>query len=165
MGVDPKTGDRKLKLEPHFCGESEGLDLFSGLGGRLHWIIAPSDDSGCTLTYGPTSALLHFQRSPGRQRYDVKVLDVEGTDPSETIVAVKVTRDGGRPVKGARSDSPASALPRDGLPAGSPRSRPTSPRRDGSRRSQSRASAMACSRTVTIGNPGPAAPASMPNRG
>ena len=69
--VDPKTGDRKLKVEQHFCGESEGLDLFSGLGGRLHWIIAPSDDSGCTLTLRPDERPPALrQRSPGRQRYE-----------------------------------------------------------------------------------------------
>ncbi len=100
--VNTKTGNRKLKLEQHLCGESEGLDLFSELGGRLHWLIAPSDGSGCTLTFGPTSALLHFKRSPGRQRYDVKVLGVGGTEPSEMVVGLKVTRSGGRPVKGAR---------------------------------------------------------------
>jgi hypothetical protein len=163
--VDPKTGDRKLKVEQHFCGESEGLDLFSGLGGRLHWIIAPSDDSGCTLSYGPTSALLHFQRSPGRQRYDVKVLDVEGTDPSETIVAVKVTRDGGRPVKGAKvrfagfrstARTDARGLAKVSADIATPgwfEAVAIKSKRYG------------LSRTVTIGNPGPAAPASMPNRG
>jgi len=101
--VNTKTGDRKLKLEQHFCGESEGLDLFSGLGGRLHWIIAPSDDSGCTLTYGPTSALLHFVRRPARERYQVRIVDVEPyTVPGTVSVIVKVTRDGGHPVRDAR---------------------------------------------------------------
>ena len=101
--VNTKTGDRKLKLEMHVCGESEGLDLFSGLGGRLHWIIAPSDDSGCTLTYGLTSALLHFVRRPAREKYHVKIVDVElGPNPGDVSPVVRVTRDGGHPVKGAR---------------------------------------------------------------
>src|SRR3954467_140416 len=70
--VNRKTGDHKLKIEQHLCGESEGIDLFNGLGGTLHWILAPSDDSGCDLSYGPTSALLHFVRRPVRERYRVK---------------------------------------------------------------------------------------------
>jgi hypothetical protein len=101
--VDTNTGERKLKLEMHVCGESEGLDLFSELGGRLHWLIAPSDDSGCTLTYGPTSALLHFVRRPARERYKVQIVDVEpGPNPGDVSPVVRVTRDGGHPVKGAR---------------------------------------------------------------
>ncbi len=105
--VNTKTGDRKLKLEQHFCGESEGLDLFSGLGGRLHWIIAPSDDSGCTLTYGPTSALLHFVRSPARARYSVDITTLgekisPGSTEREVTAGVEVTRDTGVPVRGAR---------------------------------------------------------------
>lgn len=104
--VNTKTGDRELKLEQHFCGESEGLDLFSGLGGRLHWIIAPSDDSGCGLTFGPTSALLHFVKRPARERYEVQPYRVSGsatTGSSETKVKVSalVTRGAGKPVRGA----------------------------------------------------------------
>lgn len=101
--VDTKTGERKLKLQMNVCGESEGLDIFSELGGRLHWIIAPSDDSGCTLTYGPTSALLHFVKRPARERYKVHVQSVKAPPlPNEVVVAVRVTRDGGHPVRGAR---------------------------------------------------------------
>jgi hypothetical protein len=104
--VNTKTGDRKLKVEQHFCGESEGLDLFSGLGGRLHWIIAPSDDSGCTLTFGPTSALLHFVRQPGHKRYEVNPVRIAvggNSESSELQVGVtaRVTRHGGRPVHDA----------------------------------------------------------------
>jgi hypothetical protein len=100
--VDTKTGDRKLKLELHICGESEGLDLISTLGGRLHWLIAPADPD-CELTFGPTSALLHFRHSPGRERYRVKIVDVEpGPTPNEVSPVVRVTRDGGHPVHGAR---------------------------------------------------------------
>jgi hypothetical protein len=104
--VNTKTGHRKLKVEQHFCGESEGLDLFSALGGRLHWIIAPSDDSGCKLSFGPTSALLHFVRQPARKRYRVTANTVGigiGAGSSEVQVSVhaRVTRHGGRPVHGA----------------------------------------------------------------
>ncbi len=159
--VNTKTGDRKLKLEQHFCGESEGLDLFSGLGGRLHWIIAPSDDSGCTLTFGPTSAITHFQRSPGRQRYHVKVLDVEGTGPRNLYVALQVTRSGDRPVKGAKvkfagfrstalTDNRGLAKVAADIPApGWFEAVAVKGKRYG------------LSRTVTVGNPGAAAPASM----
>ena len=104
--VNPKTGDRKLRIEQHFCGESEGLDLFSGLGGRLHWLIAPSDDSGCTLSFGPTSALLHFVRRPAHERYEVNLthlqLKVEpGSSQTEVSATVKVTRGGSHPIRGA----------------------------------------------------------------
>jgi hypothetical protein len=105
--VNTKTGDGKLKLEQHFCGESEGLDLFSGLGGRLHWIIAPSDGSGCTLTFGPTSALLHFVRNPAHERYSVDITtlgeqSVAGSTERKVTAGVEVTRDSGVPVGGAR---------------------------------------------------------------
>jgi hypothetical protein len=100
--VDTATGERKLQLEMHICGESEGLDLISTLGGRLHWLIAPSDP-GCELTFGPTSALLHFRRPHARQRFEVKIVDVEAGDlPGEVSAVVRVTRGGGRPVRRAR---------------------------------------------------------------
>jgi hypothetical protein len=104
--VDPKTGDRKLKIEMHVCGESEGLDLISTLGGRLHWLIAPSDDSGCELTFGPTSALLHFRRSPGHERFQVNVNKVgvgvsTGSSELQLSATARVTRTGGKPVRGA----------------------------------------------------------------
>jgi hypothetical protein len=105
--VNTTTGDGKLKLEQHFCGESEGLDLFSALGGRLHWIIAPSDGSGCTLTYGPTSALLHFVRRPARERYEVSLTQLGEKGSPDTgqravTATVQVTRGGDRPVQGVR---------------------------------------------------------------
>ena len=34
------------------------------LGGELHWLVGPSGENGCKLTYGPTSALLHFAPRP-----------------------------------------------------------------------------------------------------
>jgi hypothetical protein len=163
--VDPKTGERKLKIEGHFCGESEGLDLFSGLGGRLHWILAPSDDSGCTLSFGPTSALLHYRRSPGHQRYRVKVVDVEGTGPGRMSVVLQVTRDDDHPVKGAKVKfagfSATARTSRKGLAQvfadiatpGYFEAIAVKDKRYG------------LSRAVTVGNPGAAAPASMRPRG
>jgi hypothetical protein len=100
--VDTRTGDRTLKLEMQICGESEGLDVISTLGGRLHWLISPADPD-CNLTFGPTSALLHFVRNPGRERYKVKIVDVDDLGgPGEVSPVVRVTRDGGHPVQGAR---------------------------------------------------------------
>jgi hypothetical protein len=100
--VDTKTGDHKLQIEMHICGESEGLGLFSTLGGRVHWLIAPSDDRGCDLTFGPGSGLTHFRRSPGHDRFRVKILNAEiPALPGTASVTVKVTRHGGRPVRHA----------------------------------------------------------------
>jgi hypothetical protein len=103
--VNTQTGRRQLKLEMHICGESEGLGLFTTLGGRLHWLIAPSD-SGCELTFGPTSALLHFRPSPGHKRFYVTVNSVSesaATGPTTRRVRIKarVTRHGGKPVSHA----------------------------------------------------------------
>jgi hypothetical protein len=99
--VNPRNGKRRLELEMSICGESEGLDVSPTLGGKLHWLIAPFDP-GCQLTFGPSSALLHFARSPGRARFDVDVLgtDVSGV-PGRVRAVVRVTR-GDRPVRHAR---------------------------------------------------------------
>jgi hypothetical protein len=92
--VDTDTGKRRLELEMKVCGESEGLDIIRTLGGTLHWLIAPSDP-GCTLTFGPTSALLHFAPPPGRKGLNVKVLKVKaGTLPGRVEAKVRVTRRG-----------------------------------------------------------------------
>jgi hypothetical protein len=104
--VDTRTGDRKLKLEMHICGESEGLDVISTLGGRLHWLLSPADPD-CNLTFGPTSALLHFVRRPARERYDVTITHLgeqtdSGSTQREITATVQVTRDGRYPVHGAR---------------------------------------------------------------
>jgi hypothetical protein len=99
--LDTSTGKRRLELEMKVCGESEGLDVIPTLGGRLHWLIAPSDP-GCTLTFGPTSALLHFTPRPGRKRLRVQVLSVRaGQLPGRVRAKVRVTRHG-RPLAGAR---------------------------------------------------------------
>jgi len=106
--VNTQTGDRKLQIETHICGESEGLGLFSTLGGRLHWLIAPSDDSGCQLTFGPESGLMHLRRSPGKHRFHVKVQRVRqeiapGSTAPTVEVTARVTRAGGKPVRGAHA--------------------------------------------------------------
>jgi hypothetical protein len=99
--VDTDSGRRRLELETSLCGEAEGLDAVSTLGGRLHWLIAPFDP-GCELTYGPTGALLHLLRRPYRERFEVEVLSVAGaTAPGSFAATVRVTRRG-RPVRGAR---------------------------------------------------------------
>jgi hypothetical protein len=99
--VNVSNGQRQLELEMHICGESEGLDVIPTLGGQLHWLIAPSDP-GCQLTFGPTSALLHFIPDPGRARFDVDVLDATLSGPPGTArAAVRVTDDG-RPLHNVR---------------------------------------------------------------
>jgi hypothetical protein len=92
--VNTYTGERRLELEMSICGESEGLDVIRTLGGTLHWLIGPFDP-GCQLTYGPTSAVLHFVRTPGRQRFQVAVTDTDvGALPGPVRVTVQVTRNG-----------------------------------------------------------------------
>jgi hypothetical protein len=99
--IDTDSGERRLELETSLCGESEGLDMIPTLGGRLHWLIAPFDP-GCELTFGPTGALLHFVRPPGRERLRVTVLVATGaTSPGSFGATVRVTRRG-RAVSGAR---------------------------------------------------------------
>ncbi len=99
--MNTRTGGRRLEFEADICGEAEGLDLIPIAGGRLHWLLSPIDP-GCTLSFGPTSALVHFVRPPGRDRLKVEVLTVNAPAvPGSVRVLVKVTR-GGLPVRGAR---------------------------------------------------------------
>jgi hypothetical protein len=99
--VNPRDGTRQLELEMRICGESEGLDIIRTLGGKLHWLIAPFDP-GCDLTFGPTSALLHFVRRQGHERLHVSILEVTvGALPGTAEATVRVTRRG-RPVRHAR---------------------------------------------------------------
>jgi hypothetical protein len=99
--VDPDTGERRLELEMNICGESEGLDAIPTLGGELHWLIAPFDP-GCTLSFGPTSALLHLVRAPAHQRFEVDVVHTDvGSLPGEVRATVRATHDG-RPLRQAR---------------------------------------------------------------
>jgi hypothetical protein len=93
-GVNPRDGDRRLELEMRICGESEGLDLVPALGGKLHWLIAPFDP-GCQLTFGPSSALLHFVPRRGRERLVAEVLGTALSGLPGTVRArVRVTRHG-----------------------------------------------------------------------
>ena len=99
----PRTGGRRLELEMSICGESEGLDVIPTLGGKLHWLISPFDP-GCQLTFGPTSALLHFIPNPAHQRFQVAVTATDvGTLPGEVRATVHATR-GGRPLRWRASD-------------------------------------------------------------
>ena len=99
--INPRTGGRRLELETSMCGESEGLDVIPTLGGKLHWLISPFDP-GCQLSFGPTSALLHFIPNPGHQRFQVAVTSTDaGTLPGEVRVTVHATR-GDRPLRWAR---------------------------------------------------------------
>ena len=99
--LDTSNGERRLELEMKVCGESEGLDVIPTLGGELHWLIAPSDP-GCTLTFGPTSALLHFTPRPGRKALRVRVVAwLRRSIPPGVEAHLRVTRRG-RPVAGAR---------------------------------------------------------------
>ena len=86
-------------LERKICGESEGLDMISTLGGKLHWLISPADP-GCDLSFGPTSALLHFATSGNHRRYDVAVVDSESAAiPGPVAAKVRVSRPNGNPLR------------------------------------------------------------------
>jgi hypothetical protein len=99
--VDPRDGSRRLELELEICGESEGLDTIRTLGGELHWLIAPFDP-GCSLTFGPSSALLHFIPAPAHERFEVEVLGVELSSlPGEVTATVLVAR-GDKPLRQTR---------------------------------------------------------------
>jgi hypothetical protein len=59
--IDLPTGKRRLEIERFYVGESEGLDVFRGLRGLLHWQITPFRTSGRPPTFGSGhSALVHF---------------------------------------------------------------------------------------------------------
>ena len=58
--IDVRDGSRRLEIEkPGVVGESEGIDFFTALGGRLHWLIQPYNQEG-PPTYGFMGTLLHF---------------------------------------------------------------------------------------------------------
>jgi hypothetical protein len=99
--VDPRSGERRLELKLRICGESEGLDLVPTLGGTLHWLIAPFDP-GCSPTFGPTSALLHFVPARGQRRLKVQITDTAvGELPGRVRATVRITSRG-QPVRRAR---------------------------------------------------------------
>jgi hypothetical protein len=98
--VNTRTGGRRLEFETEMCGEAEGLDTISTLGGKLHWLLSPIDD--CELTYPPSSALVHLVARPGRPRLTVKVVSARLLSlPGRARVRVRVTRHGS-PVRSAR---------------------------------------------------------------
>ncbi len=99
--VNTRNGRRRLEIDTQICGESEGLDIFPALGGRLHWLIGPFDP-GCQLSFGPTSALLHFIPTPGHRRFRVDVRSVDAAAiPGAVRVKVRATWRG-RPLRRAR---------------------------------------------------------------
>jgi hypothetical protein len=101
--VDTSDGSRRLEIEMHVCGESEGLDLIPTLGGELHWLIALSDPRGCQLTFGPTNGLVHFIPRPAHQRFSVTVLNVSAPAIPGTVTAtVRAARANGHPLRSAR---------------------------------------------------------------
>jgi hypothetical protein len=92
--VNTQTGDRTLEIEMRICGESEGLDTMPTLNGDLHWLIAPFDP-GCELTFGPTSALLHFLRVPAHRIFKLVVTSAQvGTIPGQARATVRATFNG-----------------------------------------------------------------------
>jgi hypothetical protein len=99
--VNTWTGAQELALELQLCGEAEGLDTIPTLGGVLHWVIAPLQP-GCTPTFGPTVAVLHFIPRPKHERYEVEVTEVVSpTIPGLVRVTVHASDDG-RPLRRAR---------------------------------------------------------------
>ena len=59
--IDLTTGARRLEIEkPGVVGESEGLAVFSGLGGVLHWLIQPYNTHGVPSYGFANGTLLHF---------------------------------------------------------------------------------------------------------
>src|SRR3954447_10795700 len=44
--IDVATGSRQLEIERTIVGESEGLAVFSSLGGILHWQVQPYNEQG-----------------------------------------------------------------------------------------------------------------------
>jgi hypothetical protein len=98
--LDPATGRRRLEIETSPCGESEGLHVMRALGGELHWLISPFG-IGCKLTYGPTSALLHFMPAHGRPGLRVSAQRLRN-GAGRVRVRVRVRRRDGRALRGAR---------------------------------------------------------------
>ena len=62
--IDLDTGEKQLEIEiPEIVGESEGIDVFEGLGGTLHWLIQPYNTENVP-TYGVANGtILHYARA------------------------------------------------------------------------------------------------------
>jgi hypothetical protein len=57
--ADLATGARVLEAEREIVGESEGLAAYPGLGGTLHWLVAPGlVTAGTQPTFGRTNSVL-----------------------------------------------------------------------------------------------------------
>jgi hypothetical protein len=116
--IDTDTGERRLEIERQINGESEGLDVFEGLGGVLHWQIGVISFTG-PPTYGNQNALVHFV--PANQPPDcsnafatphrlwppnhrLRLVSIGGvSDPDGDSVSLEVTGVAqNEPVKGAR---------------------------------------------------------------
>jgi hypothetical protein len=117
--IDVDTGERRLEIEKNVFGESEGLDIFDGLGGVLHWQIGPISFS-VPPTYGNRNALVHFvpaNRPPDCSgvtatpallwppNHKLRLVTVGGaTDPDGDPVTVSVTGVSPSWTGGPRSD-------------------------------------------------------------
>ena len=62
--INLRDGSRRPEITKQVLGESEGLDISSVLGGKLHWLITPQGTGNNPPTYGDFghSALVHFKR-------------------------------------------------------------------------------------------------------
>jgi hypothetical protein len=112
--VDLADASRRLEIEKTVVGESEGLDIVTTLGGKLHWLITPL--LGVGGTYGNTSALVHF--NPVKQpkvkcgdvitksvKLDADVVCPDGTPAAVTIAADHVDLDlNGHSIVNGRTD-------------------------------------------------------------
>src|SRR4051794_31587282 len=64
--IDLTTGRRRLEIERHIVGESEGLVTASLQGGALDWLVPPLQTEKRPPTYGPDHAtLLSFRPTTG----------------------------------------------------------------------------------------------------
>jgi hypothetical protein len=103
--IDTATGARRLEIERHIAGESEGLVTVRALGGELHWIVTPVDPEGNPPTYGTTSnVLLHFTPASSagtRPRLRLRAQPRIVRAGRRTTVRFRVTAHGA-PVRGAR---------------------------------------------------------------
>jgi hypothetical protein len=115
--IDTDSGARRLEIEREIAGESEGLDVFAGLGGTLHWQIGQIT-SGPPPTYGTGhTALVHFapvNRPPdcSHVRADPDTL----WPPNHKLVAVRL--EGATDPDGDPVSIEVTAVSQDEAPAG-----------------------------------------------